>query len=1570
MKIVSDNKTIDNHNRTPITLVKEKLEALDFSQRTRGSIFEKLCQTILQEYDISNEFEKIDLWGDWQYSTARKTGIDFVITTKFGEYIAVSVLTQHSYSEAKRDIDLFFYFLEKRIATNVGNVDKDLKYSRGIVISFFGAVCLEKHRKTYLENQNCRYRTDVITLLDLVKTRIDWESVDSSKSEIPLLPPKKSSKIQEKIFEETRKYLKKYDKGRITFPDCDDKFLPLLRLIEGEDIVEENRVVLYLAQNTGQLIRVFTSFRRDRTQPFLAHFVYEEKHLFAIDGFSIGFPISMSSRENLKNAYEKAKKLEQKLIVFATYSDLPMDELGEFDFVIYDEAYSAIPEAPKKAIKDEEIKPIFNPFVDNKCFSAKKRLFITPFLPKAQKPLGVSMTQASILEENPNGVFGEIICSFDVDTAQGYGLLTDFRLIVPIAIQEDYIDLKNTILEKIKKDKEDIKETQFDVLRIAKTTSLLNFFRGQNPIDDPNFKHPRNAILFTQKIPTAQRIEHEVEYIQHLLDKNKKKDNANIELCFIPNTCANNYMKRIDIFKKLEKESYNPCNIILDSHFFVEKIDNPPPDCVVLFDSQMPSNEIAQLLFEALQNAKNKEIGYIVVPLVITREAFLDASTLKRNSQFQFVRKIVGLLDSMGVSQSDKNLLGEKIIVIPNFCLPQEQDLDKLERIKNLIVDKVSSKDEFFSWGKFRNKLSDISSDVRNELRAIQKDKRHSLIEELNASMNIVMDDADLYDLLSAHIITKPILDKLYGRFLENDPIRKKIDEWLNDALDYSFVLNKCLPSSLIDDAILEFQDAIKQDENERVLYKIYDAYQYIACKNRKRFIGVVPTPPQVVDFILRMTNDVLKKHLQLSFDDKNVKMYDPFAGRGEFFARMFEKESGFISDSRVEERFQEGMFAQDLTILAYYIAIINISFSAQKRKEKLGVFKNIRFIDSLSFLEKSSEIDTQGSSKSSKEANPSQDTNVIITNPPFLGALPSNNLRMNFNSPFPHPKLEEHIFEIYCKKSKSKSASLKKNPLIQSLITVMDKIQDKGVISIIVNEMIFKGRSTNCLRKTLVENFNHIYLFNFRGSRINNLRGSLREEGGKIFNGGGKTADALLILVKNGDKKKGKIQYYEMEDGLSAIEKNDVISSLRTLEDVKFLKITQDEAGDWLEKRDTLYEKYIPLVSDTTDEQKNVFSFYSTAIKTGRDAWTYNFSQTLLVEKINTIIQRYNQNPEDFPEEELKDIPLPKKLLQLTKEKKQLHQVSQTEVVTAMYRPFVKQFLLWDRVWVDSSSKNPYLFSNKGNAENSVIYISRKDFCVLASKHLADYHLLNETIAFPLYRYENNGEKKYVITDWILQKFQQIYGEEVSKEDIFCYVYGLLHHRQYVKKYQESLKKVLPRIIFAKDFKKFVNLSKQLLDLHLDYEKVQMHSSIEYNGEFNGEEYFNVKKMILSKDKTSIQYNENIIIKNIPKEAYEYEIAGRSVIDWTIRRYQVSTDKQSQIENDPNLYMGNGRYVFEHICKIITLAVETVRLIDTISMEEFNIDLKISERKLKKRGKQSCLERYTKKLKKKHRVG
>ncbi len=1090
----------------------------------------------------------------------------------------------------------------------------------------------------------------------------------------------------------------------------------------------------------------------------------------------------------------------------------------------------------------------------------------------------------------------------------------------------------------------------------------------------------QRAISFCKSIQTSKNIKDSFETIMECYDEElKKKSFKNLKISIDHVDGTMNCKERLDKLENLNQFEPNTCKVLSNARCLSEGVDVPALDSIVFFDGKSAMVDIIQAVGRVMRKAKCKKRGYIILPIALEESEIKNLDEAVNNTNFKNIWKVIKALRSHDSSLVDEATFKEKIKIFGSDDNKKQNDektlfdaillQDLADAVYNVMPTKLGDRNY---WENFAKKTGNIARTLNERLKDIF-DKNPEIFDNFltslrgNIHQNIKEEEA--LDMITSHVITKPIFDALFGDNIQN-PIAKALDKMVLKLSSLGLEGETKDLKNLYESVKTEAVRAKSQKSQQELIKNLYNTFFKEAFRKQSEKLGIVYTPIEVVDFILRATNGILKKHFNTDFNDKNITIFDPFTGTGSFIARLLSKENDLISDEALKEKFQKGLFAFDIVLLSYYIALINITQVAQNRDSSLKNFKNIALTDSLDYLEEKSAkgvipgFEDLKENQEIKTTMEKQNIRVIIGNPPYSSGAKSEN---DNNQNLTHPKLEKRVYETYGKNSTAKVGKTTRDALIHSIRMASDLLKDKGVIGFVVNGSFIDSKSADGFRKCVAQEFSYLYVLNLRGNQRTSGEVS-KKEGGKIFDSGSRATVAIIFFVKDTNAPNHTIYYYEVEDYLKREAKFNLLAGFENLESVPFKEIVPNDKGDWINQRNEEFEKLIPLKRDKKLQNDSIFDINSGGVVSGRDLWVYNFSPNALMQSVQKCIDTYNADLKRFNEvfreafkqraKGVKSGELYKQLndqeittdktkiawvqnlkTQLIKGKK-LDDFSQEKISVSLYRPFNKQYFYYERELAWSFYSMKKIFPDK-SARNVVINTSSmasRNFSCLIANEITDVQTMANTQAYPLYYYDDLGNRYNAISGYALNLFRRHYKDNaITEEEIFYYIYAILHHKGYLEKYKNSLAKEAPRVALSEDFKELSILGKELGELHLNYENGEMHTSVKYTTLMNAEVegYYDVVQMKKDKKGDSIIYNQNITITQIPKKAFDYVVNGKSAIDWVIERYSITKDKDSLIENNPNDYAG-GKYIFELLCRVIKLSEKSVDLIEKISEKRF----------------------------------
>ncbi len=1092
---------------------------------------------------------------------------------------------------------------------------------------------------------------------------------------------------------------------------------------------------------------------------------------------------------------------------------------------------------------------------------------------------------------------------------------------------------------------------------------------------------------------------------------------------------------------KAETED-NTCRILSNVRCLSEGVDVPALDAVLFLTPRNSQVDVVQSVGRVMRLAPGKKRGYIILPVVIPagvepHKALEDNKTYKVVWQvLQALRShddrfdaMVNKLDLNGPDTSKMEVIAITDKIAKKAKKPSKKDtgkgkfeigkkpkkptkggggdgdtpqmdltleIDEIQRaIYAKIVKKVGNRSHWEDWA------NDIAKIARTHIARIQAildtptntaeiAAFSAFAEELRDDLNNAITDGEIVEMLAQHLITKPVFEALFKdySFAKHNPMSQAMQD----------VLEK-LEAHRLDkeaDTLQGFYDSVKMRAEgidnaagkQKIVVELYDKFFRNAFPRMTERLGIVYTPVEVVDFIIHSVNDVLKSEFGQTLGDENVHIIDPFTGTGTFITRLLQ--SGLITREQLPYKYQHEIHANEIVLLAYYIAAINIEAVYH---DIVGgdylPFNGICLTDTFQLHEKADLVNALLVDNSARRVRQKGlDIRVIIGNPPYSAGQESAN---DNNANVAYETLDNRIRSTYA----AHSTATLKNALYDSYIRAIrwasDRIGNSGVMGFVTNAGFIEANTADGLRKCLAEEFSSIYVFHLRGNQ--RTSGELsRKEGGKIFGSGSRAPIAITLFVKNPTASShGNIYLHDIGDYLTQAEKLEKISAFASINGIAaangWQRITPDAHNDWIGQRDDSFSGFISLGDKKDKSEALLFEEYSNGVKTNRDAWCYNSSKEALTKNMSNMIGFYNlelrryisshkengiyPDIQSFVNGDATKISWSDKLFNdMARLNKRVF--DNGSVRTSIYRPFNKQRLYFSQNYNDRLGKIPLIFPDE-SVENRVICVtgrgSTKEFCAFLSSVSPDYELISKGQCFPLKLYEpstaaegstpqpdlftpatttapTTATPRYTsrdgITDAGLAHFHAAYPTEtISKEDVFYYIYGLLHSEEYKARYADNLTKELPRIPAVKqaaDFWAFSTAGRELAELHVNYEtQAKYPVTLDCGGkklaELHDKDFYITKMKFASKgDKSTVIYNHAITIKGIPLEAYDYVVNGKPALEWVMEWQRVRTHKDSGIVNDANDWavetVKNARYPLELFQRVITVSLRTMAIV------------------------------------------
>ncbi len=1023
------------------TLIKEKLQAIP-NLRHKGSLFEKLSKRFLLEHDSANEYESIDLWSDFKLKGNKgDRGIDMVITTTSKEYIAVQCKF-HQDSISYNDISTFLH----KLHSGVGEV----RFKKGIIISTSKLTSTALEEIEQIRSTGMGIDIDEITEEDFIYSQIDWEKFDPTKTEdeIPLCDKKKPRSHQIEAINATKEYFSspKNARGKLIMACGTGKTYTSLKIMETLD----PKITLFLAPSIALLSQTFREYAQEKSDPFYASIVCSDDKVGKSkdeDNDDINFselPLKPSTRlEDILSVYEKAQKENKRFIIFSTYqSALRIKEaqeagLGEIDLIICDEAHRTVGAMYSSNERDD--KNAFTLCHSDENIKATKRLYMTA-TPKVYSESSKAKAKESdnvIYSMDDAEIFGEEIYTLNFSKAIALDLLTDYKVIILAVRKENLSGVTNSVNKKISQLKAEGTKLDKKLINNEFVCKIVGTHKGlakqdlivldEKNKEDHNLQHQydtapsQRAINFCKSINTSKNIKDSFETIMECYDEElKKKSFKNLKISIDHIDGTMNCKDRLEKLEELNQFEPNTCKVLSNARCLSEGVDVPALDSIVFFDGKSAMVDIIQAVGRVMRKAKRKKRGYIILPIALEESEIKNLDEAVNNTNFKNIWKVIKALRSHDPSLVDEATFKEKIKIFGSDDGKKQNDektlfdaillQDLADAMYNVMPTKLGDRNY---WENFTKKTGNIARTLNNRLKMIF-DKNpeffHGFLTSLRENIHQNIKEDEALDMITSHIITKPIFDAIFGDNIKN-PIAKALDKMVQKLSTLGLQGETRDLKNLYESVKTEAAHAKSQKSQQELIKNLYNTFFKEAFKKQSEKLGIVYTPIEVVDFILRATNGILKKHFNTDFNDQNITIFDPFTGTGSFIARLLSKENALISDEALKEKFQNNLFAFDIVLLSYYIALINITQAAQNRDSSLKNFKNIALTDSLDYLEEKTNkgalplYEDLKENKDIKDTLADQNIRVIIGNPPYSAGAKSEN---DNNQNLSHPKLEK----------------------------------------------------------------------------------------------------------------------------------------------------------------------------------------------------------------------------------------------------------------------------------------------------------------------------------------------------------------------------------------------------------------------------------------------------------------------------------------------------------------------------------------------------------------------------------
>ncbi len=1523
----------------------EKIRRESKSETEKGKMFENLMVEFLSTDSVySNRFSKVYKWASWPGNKGEPDMGTDLVAEENGKLCAIQC---KCYSED--------HVLGKNEISNFP-ADASGKKFHSMILIYTGGSITSNARKL-LENHHCQ----VIGTEELQRSNFDW----SKYPKRAVKSPKKLRDYQEQAVNDVITGFKGSDRGKLVMACGTGKTLVALHV--AENLVGRNGTVLYLVPSISL---IYQSMREWSDNAGTGHYyvavcsdksVGEEGSILELE-----CPVSTNPDDLMRNVMNRPKGAMT--VIFSTYHSIKVASraLGKkFDLVLCDEAHRTT------GVENDSY---YTHVHNDRNVLAKRRLYMTA-TPKIygetvkgaargraieKKGIEAASSEPAIYSMDDERTYGPVFHRLGfVDAVHKHKALADFKVIVPM-VSTKYVDME--FQQAVAKD---------GAMPLDERTLLAAVWHGiQYPEGEGDPKLLQKVIAFTNRIDRSEIFAGDLEdsdvrkkrSFENVVGeiKTKRPTTSNVEVSHIDG--KKNALKRREKMRWLGASDVDPntCRILSNARCLSEGVDVPALDGVVFLNPRESIVDIVQSVGRVMRRAPGKDTGYVVLPVAIpagvdTNNALDSHPSYRtvwqvlnalRSHDESLAREINSLILDRGEGESSGDVTPRISFSILGLEGEEKLPMPKLfDKIKSTLIRKVGDVDYYNEYGRKIGKAAAIVEERIETMLDASKSKRREL-DEFHESLKSVINDSVTRDeairVIAQHVVLARVFDELFsGEFTSHNPISKVLSK-----MAASFGLDAELED--LEEFYAKVKDEVKLIDSTKArqnfIKTLYENFFKSTAKKETEKHGVVFTPIEVVDFVIHSVQHVLKTRFGMGFDDRRVKVLEPFAGTGTFITRLLD--SGLLGDNAYQ-KYRNDLLANEMILLAYYIATVNIETTYSSGNGGRYVpFEGISYTDTLrqnprylSGKEHRGEQATIGGmfrvAHERVRRQRATSVDVIMGNPPY------SSRQSNYNDENPntkYPMLDKRVNDMYIKNTNVHNKNSLYDSYIRALRWASDRIGESGIVAFVTNASFVRSDAAAGIRDSISKEFDEVWCLDLRANQRTQGE-TRRREGGNIFGVGSRAPVAVTILVKSprsggGESSTAKIYYKDIGDYLTREKKLEMIKSFRSIKNINdWTTVFPDIHNDWLDQRDNRFLEYLPMGSKSAKAGKTnaIFQTYSLGIITKRDIWAYNTSRDELFNNMRKHIKYCNAQNLDNPVIDSRYAKWSTELGNNLKIHKPEFDIN--NIRTALYRPFFKQKIYFDKTYNGAIHQIPRMFPTD-MSKNLVICVPYKfigEFSVIITDTMPDLHIVNSNQCFPLYTY-NKNTKIDNITEYSVQEYKGHYeNERINKNDVFYYIYGMLHHSGYRGKFANNLAKDLPNIPMAPDFKKFSQAGKKLADLHLNFETCKRFNLGRPNEKFGKPAKVAFGRIGMKADKTKIRINNVIVFEDIPQP--KYTVNGRTPLEWVVDRYNRTVDKDSHIVNNPLEGMDEDD-IIAVIERAVHVGAESDRIIATLPDE------------------------------------
>ena len=1395
-------------SKSALDALLDEYRARATSEREKGTLFEELTrQFLLHDARFAHQFKEIYLWSEWPERRTGDTGIDLVaIPVRDGEGPVAIQCKFYALGHRiqKADIDSFLSASGKE------------PFGRRIVVDTSGAPW-GKNAQDAIEGQQIPVSRITLADLrdsDIDWRTYSLGSTQAPKTRERKVPRDHQVRARSAVmagFEE-------HDRGTMVMACGTGKTFTALTIarefVEKEGGTAR---ILFAVPSLALLKQTLDDWAAEADGAFTAWAVCSDTKVSSsarndtAEESAVDLPIpATTDGQRLADSLNANNATEGLQVVFATYQSIEVihraqeiagDDWRDFDLIICDEAHRTT-----GATLTGEDESAFTKIHSDEFIRRAKTLYMTatPRIFAENAKNRASEKDAILTSMDDQETYGPVFFRLGFGQAVKENLLTDYKVII-LTVSEEEVSQHYQAIAKM--------GGELNLDTAAKLTGCWNALakrknRGSD-VDYGEDRAPmRRAVAFCKDIKASKAVATQFPDLVNGpfglsdLSNDDASDNLQVECRHVDGTMnAAVRAREMDwLTEGAGTDEVPVCRILTNARCLSEGVDVPTLDAVLFLSPRKSQVDVIQAVGRVMRRAEGKDFGYIILPVAVPA-GMAPERALDDNKRFQVVWQVLKALRAhderldAAINSMELNGQGPENIIVEQVSLEKKNKQDDpligsapdgdeagagsgtdgvtqgiqgqltllpsdwKESVFGRIVKKVGSSLYWEDWSKDIATVADRYIHLIDRL--LEDPERQDAFQEfvgaLRATLNPAVDNESAVEMLAQHILTAPLFDAMFPdhSFSKQNPVSRAMNTILEMLTDHSMIENERKDLDAFYRAMVERIEAVHTlAGKQEIMRTLYDRFFSQAFPRISERLGIVFTPVEVVDFIIRSADDAMRTAFGQSLGDPGVAIIEPFAGTGTFVARLLQL--GVIPPEALERKYTSEIFANEFVLLSYYIASINIEQVYHQVRAEQGVdegyveFPGMTLTDTFQLHEGDGTIteDFEGLAANNERAKAEKDSaiTVVVMNPPYSSGQNSAN---DNNQNLAYPRLDERIADTYATKSTGANKNSLYDSYFRALRWASDRIGERGVIAFISNSSFVNGNSADGVRLSLQDEFSQIFIYNLRGGIRGKIGDTAKREGGNVFPI--QTGVAITVLIKDPvHSGTAEIFYAEAEDYATRQEKLDQISTYGSIEGISgadaFRSIAPNEHGDWISSRDECFATFQEIGNKALKGKEStpaIFRQYSNGLKTNRDAWCYNFSREAVESNMRRMIDNYNaevaaghtsKNATTDPTLLAWGGNLPKDL-----DRSIVHEFDPLSIRTGIYRPFCTQSAYFSAAMNERTYQLPQ-FLPTASHRNLTIAVeddSRKELTSLMTDLLPDLHTMGTTQTFPLYTWE-----------------------------------------------------------------------------------------------------------------------------------------------------------------------------------------------------------------------------------------